>query len=309
LLGNVSPSLTILDRVPYLAFADGLSDVRVVRYDGSSWKTVAILSGRGAVINVKLLSGTPAPVVWIARQKEADTLDFLSDPSPPRHAALSFVPSSSQNLAVAYAMGRIRVLFGDGKSLSEQDLDPSNGTVSGGITALVFQTEIPVYGIVHVMQYVIWTALFLAILGAMRFRRQMLGMTFDLDKIHLAPLGRRLSAGVIDLFPIVIGIAIFEGPISDQAREIVLAASVALYLLHTALAEMFAGRSLGKWLMGLRVVGLTGERPNKLSLLLRNLLRVIDLGLLFVPLVVVLFSPLRQRTGDVAAGTLVVRAE
>jgi uncharacterized RDD family membrane protein YckC len=309
LLGNIQPSLTILDRVPYLAFADGLNAVRVLRYDGSSWKTAAILSGQGAVISVKLLAGTPFPVVWIARQKEADTLDFLSDPVPPRHVALPFVPSTSQDLAVGYAMGRIRVLFGDEKALSEQDLDLSNGTISGGVTALKFQTEVPVYGIVHVMQYVIWTALFLAILGAMRFRRQMLGMTFDLEKIHLAPLGRRLIAGVIDLFPIVIGIAIFEGPISDEARENVLAASVGLYLLHTALGEIFAGRTLGKWLMGLRVVSLTGERPNKLSLLLRNILRVIDVGLLFVPLVVVLLSPLRQRTGDVAAGTLVVRAE
>ena len=143
----------------------------------------------------------------------------------------------------------------------------------------------------------------------MRFRRLMQGMVFDLEKIHLAPLGRRFSAGVIDLFPLIIGIAIFEGPISDALREVVLAASVGLYLLHTAIGEMFTGRSLGKWLMGLRVVNLAGERASWPSLLLRNLLRVIDVGLLFVPLIVVVISPLRQRTGDVAAGTLVVQSE
>ena len=33
---------------------------------------------------------------------------------------------------------------------------------------------------------------------------------------------------------------------------------------------------------------------------------MIDLSVFFVPLVLVLYSPLRQRAGDVAAGTLVV---
>lgn len=307
-LGKVPASLTIIDHVPYLAFADGRV-VRVVRHDGSAWKTAALLSGDGAVVGARLLRGTAAPVVWIIREKGAHSLDFLSDSSPPRHVALSFNHASVQNLAVAYALGRIRVLFGGGKNLEEQDLDASTGMPCGAVIPVVFQTELPVYGIVHAMQYVIWTALFLAILGAMRFRRLMQGMVFDLEKIHLAPLGRRLSAGVIDLFPLIIGIALFERPMTDYGREIVMVASVGLYVLHTALVEMLAGRSLGKWLMNLHVVGLTGERPSRLSLLLRNLLRVIDVGLFFVPLIVIVISPLRQRTGDVAAGTLVVRSE
>jgi uncharacterized RDD family membrane protein YckC len=309
ILGSVPASLTIIDHVPYIAFPDEAHAIRVVGLDSSTWKTIAVLSGDGAVTSARLLRGTAVPVVWIARAKGSDTLDFLEEPRPPQHVVLSFVPSSAQDRAVAYALGRIRVLFGTGKTLSEQDLDASNGNISGTVIPVVFQTEIPVYGIFHAMQYVIWTALFLAIVGAMRFRRQMQGMVFDLEKIHLAPLGRRLSAGVIDLFPLVIGIAIFEGPISDQTRELVLAVSTGLYLLHTATSEMLTGRSLGKWLMGLRVVSLTGERPPWLALLLRNLLRVIDVGLLFVPLIVVVISPLRQRTGDVAAGTLVIQSD
>jgi uncharacterized RDD family membrane protein YckC len=57
---------------------------------------------------------------------------------------------------------------------------------------------------------------------------------------------------------------------------------------------------------GLRVVGLDGGRARPGALLTRNLLRVIDLSVFFFPLVLVLYSPLRQRAGDVAAGTLVV---
>jgi uncharacterized RDD family membrane protein YckC len=158
------------------------------------------------------------------------------------------------------------------------------------------------------VQYVIWGALFLSIFGAMYWRRQMQGMVFDLDKLRLAPLGRRAAAGTIDLFPLIIGMAVLEHFSSPAEWELVTAISMGLYILLTALTEMISGRSLGKWLMGLEVVSLTGDRPPRWSLLVRNLLRVIDVGLFFVPLAVVMLSPLRQRTGDVAAGTLVVQS-
>jgi uncharacterized RDD family membrane protein YckC len=60
-------------------------------------------------------------------------------------------------------------------------------------------------------------------------------------------------------------------------------------------------------IMGLRVVNLDGSTPDAPSLLIRNFLRVVDIGLAGVTLVFILFSPLRQRIGDVAAGTVVVR--
>src|SRR3712207_9175790 len=55
-----------------------------------------------------------------------------------------------------------------------------------------------------------------------------------------------------------------------------------------------------------RSVSLDGRRPPATSLVIRNLLRVIDVGMLFVPLALVVYSPLRQRAGDVAAGTMVI---
>jgi uncharacterized RDD family membrane protein YckC len=42
-------------------------------------------------------------------------------------------------------------------------------------------------------------------------------------------------------------------------------------------------------------------------LLIRNILRVLDL--LWFPLILVVISPLRQRSADIAAGTMVVRRE
>ena len=56
--------------------------------------------------------------------------------------------------------------------------------------------------------------------------------------------------------------------------------------------------------VGLRIVSsTTGERPPVSSIILRNLMRPIELFLL-VPLVVVLFNPLRQRLGDLTAAIL-----
>ena len=59
---------------------------------------------------------------------------------------------------------------------------------------------------------------------------------------------------------------------------------------------------------GLRVVNLDGSRVRPRAAMLRNILRVVDLTLALFPLVMIFLSPLRQRIGDVAAGTLVVRA-
>jgi uncharacterized RDD family membrane protein YckC len=73
--------------------------------------------------------------------------------------------------------------------------------------------------------------------------------------------------------------------------------------------ESTSGRSLGKLLMGLRVIGLDGQPARPGALVTRNVLRVIEVGLGFLPVLMVLLFPLRQRAGDVAAGTLVVTAE
>ena len=70
------------------------------------------------------------------------------------------------------------------------------------------------------------------------------------------------------------------------------------------------GRTPGKRLMGLQVVAATGARLHPSSVLLRNLLRVIDNLPMFgtVGLVAAFIDPYGRRLGDLAAGTIVVRA-
>lgn len=81
-------------------------------------------------------------------------------------------------------------------------------------------------------------------------------------------------------------------------------------LTYYVLMERFLGRTVGKMITGIRVVGETsGAAPTWGQAIIRTLLRVVDgmFGYL-VAFVSVLVSGKRQRLGDMAAKTLVVRS-
>lgn len=80
-------------------------------------------------------------------------------------------------------------------------------------------------------------------------------------------------------------------------------------LLYYIIMEATQGATLGKMALGLRVVKLDGSPISWQESIIRNLLRIID-GLFgyLVGAILVWSSPLRQRLGDKAAGTVVVRS-
>jgi uncharacterized RDD family membrane protein YckC len=71
------------------------------------------------------------------------------------------------------------------------------------------------------------------------------------------------------------------------------------------------GRSIGKRLVGLRVIGQDGLPLTLRASLVRNLLRAVDVlpGSYVVGLVAIVVSPRCQRLGDLAAGSIVVRLD
>jgi uncharacterized RDD family membrane protein YckC len=135
-------------------------------------------------------------------------------------------------------------------------------------------------------------------------------------------LGRRIGAMVIDgvLFAIVfvaIGLATGGGSASHGHAGIHLGSAATLVWLGTIYAYHFVceaatGQTLGKKLVGVRVVSLDGTRASAGQVLVRTLLRLIDsLPILYlVGLVSILATgrERRQRVGDLAAGTTVVAA-
>ncbi len=131
--------------------------------------------------------------------------------------------------------------------------------------------------------------------------------------------GRRILATIAD--GLVIGLvfgamsALFGsgstevGQVSASLSGPAFLAYLALVLAYYVLMEGYLGQTLGKMLLGIKVVREdTGEVPGIKAAAIRTVLRLVD-GLLsyLVAFVAVLASHKNQRLGDMAAHTLVVR--
>lgn len=134
-------------------------------------------------------------------------------------------------------------------------------------------------------------------------------------------LGARISAALIDLallvgLFIVVALAIGEataegGSVNLSLGEGATAVYFGLVLLYYVALEAAIGQTLGKLLLGLRVVGVEGSRPSVAAVALRTLLRIVDwLPLLYLVGFITMMATgqRRQRLGDLAAKTVVERA-
>ena len=79
-----------------------------------------------------------------------------------------------------------------------------------------------------------------------------------------------------------------------------------LYELHVMVGEAMTGRSIGKAMVGIRVVDMSGKPASPLAILLRNLIRIPEMITVFL-LIFMLVSQERQRLGDLIGRTIVVR--
>jgi len=78
--------------------------------------------------------------------------------------------------------------------------------------------------------------------------------------------------------------------------------------VYLILLEGWAGATVGKWLLGLRIVGPDGHVPGLTKSLVRNVLRLVDTlpALNILGIVLIALSPERARFGDRIAGTRVI---
>jgi uncharacterized RDD family membrane protein YckC len=132
-------------------------------------------------------------------------------------------------------------------------------------------------------------------------------------------LGRRIAAALVDaavILVLLILIATLFG--NDEVSNWSLWAETqgrprVVFLLLTfayfAGTELASGQTLGKRLLGVRVVRADGSKADAGPIVIRNLVRLVDWlpGLYIVGAVTVLATGARrQRLGDLAAGTRVV---
>lgn len=129
---------------------------------------------------------------------------------------------------------------------------------------------------------------------------------------EIAGIGNRIVASLIDILILAayaLAISLLSGWLFSgtfMASVIVL-----LYLpafFYDLLCEVFMdGQSFGKRQMDIKVVRLDGMQPTVGNYLLRWLLRFVDVGFMYIGLIVMLFTEKSQRLGDLAAGTTVVK--
>jgi uncharacterized RDD family membrane protein YckC len=100
-------------------------------------------------------------------------------------------------------------------------------------------------------------------------------------------------------------------PISkDLTGGVLVVADFVIALVYAMVAEwLWRGQTVGKRLLGLRVVDAHGLRLEPSQVIVRNLLRLLDAlpALYLTGGIACVFSRHRQRLGDLAAGTVVVR--
>ena len=136
-----------------------------------------------------------------------------------------------------------------------------------------------------------------------------------------AGLGVRALALVIDALASLVvaiplaasqgGLQASNGSFRAELTGVPFLVAVVAWLAYVTLAEATVGASLGKLLVGVRVRRADGGRITVAAAVIRNLVRLIDALPYFIPYLVggvaVARSPQRQRLGDRAAGSVVVR--
>ena len=140
------------------------------------------------------------------------------------------------------------------------------------------------------------------------------GITFSM------PLGGpviRCVAFILDVVAVLAAgsllqriLAAAEGIFQDLGAGVLVIAYFAIWTLYGMLCEFYwNGQTLGKWLLGLRVVDATGLELQFYQVAIRNLVRSVDLLPAFglVGGLTMLCNRRLQRLGDLAAGTIVIR--
>ncbi|MEM1445839.1 MAG: RDD family protein [Planctomycetota bacterium] len=152
------------------------------------------------------------------------------------------------------------------------------------------------------------------------WRKDPAGQSFRLEEgTAVASLDRRAIAGLIDV-SLGFGVAYLWSGLGPQeilerwpGRGEALTWSlmepavvaIAATVLHTAIGEAVFARSLGKAALGLWIVDQRGHEARGWRALVRCSLKTLDL-VAYLLLILLVVSPLRQRLGDLVAGTAVV---
>ncbi len=263
-------------------------------------------------IDFKLLNTRNRLALWVADQHDAGRIFFFdqtwSASAPFALPAMS--PPLYRTVAVTDPEMRLLVASGNDKKIQQQNI-ASDGHADGTWTPLPGMTRVSVEWVNTVIRYMVGALLVILVIGT-AIRRRSAPVTIEklAADFQPAPLRERISAGLLDMWPIFACLLYLRIPTQqemlDPVNQAIAAGAYGVYLLYTVLCELIFKRTLGKMVFGLRLVMLDGQPPRAWPLIARNIARVVDFCLFCMPLLLILMTPLRQRLGDSFAGTVVV---
>lgn len=136
-------------------------------------------------------------------------------------------------------------------------------------------------------------------------------------KVELSGLASRIFAFCLDtlVMLMLMGIFLLTVTLPPQLRQFPeiqkTAVPLGLFLLffgyHLFQEWLWNGKTLGKSILGIRVVRQDGQAIGFWESLGRNLLRIVDVYILGIGLICMMFQPQEKRFGDLLVGTLVIQ--
>ncbi|MBT8486203.1 MAG: RDD family protein [Phycisphaerales bacterium] len=227
---------------------------------------------------------------------------------------LATMPEPASAWAVVGLADGPRLIFGpDTESLAIQRVDPVVGTPTPA--ADLRPTPIDA---MTVMRLPVLMAIALFAVAMVAVLRPAGRAPLPLPaETALAPPVLRLAAVLIDMAPAALLVLFVTGgrppdllglPLMTRTfdESVPYIATAGLTIVHAGAGELFAGRTLGKLVLGLRVIHVGGGRPPSSLIVLRNAMKLVVV--LVPPLAVVaLTNPNWQGLDDLVGRTLVVR--
>ncbi len=146
--------------------------------------------------------------------------------------------------------------------------------------------------------------------------------------LELAGLGNRIWAAFIDtlivdliltaviIVTILAGVGVQYLPAPENTKSIFSFVLIAIAILlcfalqfgyFIYFEKTWQGQTPGKKVAQIRVIESNGQPVNWASVIIRNLIRIVDTGLLMVGVVVMILDKNERRLGDLLGGTLVIK--
>lgn len=308
-----SAALSVVRSVPVLTISSSPNQLRSWTWNGTTWSAPVDVTASAPVHDFRIIEAGLPPTFWIS-SGGAGILNGPMSAGNERPLADDGMPPDAPR-AAALAAETLRIYSASSDKIYEQAYN-TDGSLMGKREEIVAEANLPDSPWQTWFAPGVTAAFAIIVLTAIRQTPPINPEVLESAGVALAPLWSRFFAGIIDAAPVLLSIAyaVYEaskfeamGQTPPARLAIPFYITLLLYMVYTTTAELVRGQTLGKWLFGLRIVNQQGVAPDSGAMIMRNLLRLVDLMMMFIPLALIFFSPLRQRLGDVAAGTLVVK--